>query len=85
MNASASSQDWFKSTYFRVWLCGSVVALVCFPTIAIVSRHDPLKVCQFLAYRDKRVTRESLQNEAYTFLAAGIGSLALTLLFVPIL
>ncbi|KAF9649491.1 hypothetical protein BDM02DRAFT_3083778, partial [Thelephora ganbajun] len=67
MRATASSQDWFKSTYFLIWSCGSLTALIYVPTVSVVFRNDPLK------------------NEAYTFLAGSIGSLALTLSFVPIL
>ena len=86
MSATASSQDWFRSTYFFIWLGGSVAALIYVPTVSVVSRHDPLKVCRLLTLPAICVvTRESLQNEAHTFLAGGIGSLALTLFFVPIL
>ena len=48
MNATASSRDWFKSTYFTVWSCGSAIALIYVPTVTVVYRHDPLVVCRLL-------------------------------------
>lgn len=67
MNATASSQDWFRSAYFGIWACGSLAALVCVPVTAAIFRNNPL------------------QSEAYTFLVGSIGSLALTIFFVPTL
>ena len=51
MNATSSSQDWFKSIYFLIWSCGSVAALVTLPTVTAVFRSDPFRVClaHFLA------------------------------------
>lgn len=43
MNATTASQNWFRSIYFLVWLCGSVIALIVVPTVSVVFRGDPLK------------------------------------------
>lgn len=43
MNATASSEHWFRSVYFVIWSCGSVVALIFVPTVTIVFRNDPSK------------------------------------------
>lgn len=37
--------NWFRSNYFLAWMIGSVMALVCMPTVAIASHGDPVKVC----------------------------------------
>lgn len=38
-------RSWFRSNYFITWAIGSVIALAGLPVTAIVTRHDPLKVC----------------------------------------
>ncbi|KAF9783978.1 hypothetical protein BJ322DRAFT_1067878 [Thelephora terrestris] len=43
MNATASSQNWFRSNCFTVWTCGSVIALILVPTVSVVSRNNPSK------------------------------------------
>jgi len=48
MNATVSSQNWFRSIYFLTWSCGSVIALVLVPTVSVVFRNDPLRVLRFL-------------------------------------
>jgi hypothetical protein len=51
MNATTSSQDWFKSIYFLIWSSGSAAALVTVPTVTAVFHSDPFMVClvHFLA------------------------------------
>ncbi|KAI0343625.1 hypothetical protein BDW22DRAFT_1356095 [Trametopsis cervina] len=43
VNAVKARQDWFKSTYFRVWVLGSIFAITYMPLITIFTRADPLK------------------------------------------
>lgn len=43
MNATTASQNWFRSIYFLVWFCGSVIAIIVVPTVSMVFRDDPLK------------------------------------------
>jgi len=43
VNAVKAGQDWFRSTYFRVWVIGSVVAVAYMPLVTIFTRSDPLK------------------------------------------
>jgi len=50
MNAAASSQEWFRSKYFLIWSCGSVIALIYVPAVTIAFRHSPLEVRQLLAF-----------------------------------
>ncbi|KAJ7908483.1 hypothetical protein B0H13DRAFT_2016497 [Mycena leptocephala] len=35
--------DWFRSTYFRIWVVGSCIAIIYMPLLTILSRSDPLK------------------------------------------
>ena len=44
VNAVRARQDWFRSSYFRTWTIGSVVAVSYMPLITIFTRSDPLKV-----------------------------------------
>ena len=44
VNAGRAQQDWFRSGYFRLWIAGSVVALLYMPLVTIFTRADPLKV-----------------------------------------
>lgn len=44
VNAVRARQDWFRSSFFRTWTVGSVVAVVYMPLITIFTRSDPLKV-----------------------------------------
>jgi len=67
VNASLVQRDWFKTSYFKTWAVGSVVAIIYMPLIAIFTRSDPLK------------------SEACMFLAGSLGSLSLTIGFIPIL
>ncbi|KAI0090827.1 hypothetical protein BDY19DRAFT_992234 [Irpex rosettiformis] len=43
MNAVKARQDWFRSTYFRVWVVGSLCAIVYMPLVTVLTRSDPLK------------------------------------------
>lgn len=56
MNATASSQNWFRSNYFLVWSCGSVIALIVVPAVSVAFRNDPLKVHETNFRLGKRVT-----------------------------
>ncbi|ESK84479.1 hypothetical protein Moror_6189 [Moniliophthora roreri MCA 2997] len=67
VNAGSNSSDWFRSLYFRVWVAGSIVAILYMPLLTIFTRED------------------HIQNEAYTILGGSLGSLSLTISFLPIL
>ncbi|KAF8627643.1 hypothetical protein AX15_004337 [Amanita polypyramis BW_CC] len=67
LNAGQMQRDWFKTWYFRLWVTGSVTAILAFPLMVIFTRLDPFKC------------------EAYLFLVGSLGSLCITLLFLPIL
>lgn len=67
MNAGSQHPDWFQTRYFKLWVGGSMIAVLYMPLVTILSRSDPLK------------------SEAYTFLAGGLGSLFLTIPFMPVL
>jgi len=67
LNAGPMQKDWFRSQYFKVWIGGSVAAILYMPLVTIFTRSDPLKC------------------EAYTFLSGSLGSLAITLWFLPVL
>ncbi|KAF9075485.1 hypothetical protein BDP27DRAFT_1212433 [Rhodocollybia butyracea] len=67
VNANSGRQDWFASFYFKIWITGSITAVLYMPLVTIFTRSDPLK------------------NEACTFLAGSLGSLCLTIWFMPIL
>ncbi|KAI0685585.1 hypothetical protein BC835DRAFT_1421119 [Cytidiella melzeri] len=43
VNAVKVRQDWFRSTYFRVWVIGSVCAVIYMPLVTVLTRADPLK------------------------------------------
>ncbi|KAJ3836220.1 hypothetical protein F5878DRAFT_653196 [Lentinula raphanica] len=43
INAQADQTDWFKSHYFKVWVAGSVTAVLYMPIIAICTRENPLR------------------------------------------
>ena len=77
-------KDWFRSLYFKTWIVGSVVAILYMPLVTLCTRSDPLKVRCHL-YADDSVLMLSTKCEAYTFLAGSLGSLALTLWFLPVL
>jgi hypothetical protein len=67
VNAGSAQQNWFRSPYFKVWVLGSVAAVLYMPLVTIFTRSN------------------HLMNEAYTFLAGSLGSLCLTLWFMPVL
>jgi hypothetical protein len=67
VNANSGRQDWFSSYYFKIWIMGSIIAVLYMPLVTIFTRSNPLK------------------NEAFTFLAGSLGSLSLTIWFMPIL
>lgn len=67
INATYIERNWFRSPYFKVWVGGSIVAVLYMPLVSVFTRSDPL------------------MNEAYTFLSGSLGSLAITIWFLPIL
>ncbi|KAF9012612.1 hypothetical protein BDQ17DRAFT_1297791 [Cyathus striatus] len=67
VNSGSAQQNWFRSPYFKVWVGGSMVAVIYMPLVTIFTRSN------------------HLMNEAYTFLAGSLGSLCLTLWFMPVL
>ncbi|KAJ7111068.1 hypothetical protein C8R44DRAFT_536469, partial [Mycena epipterygia] len=69
-------QNWFSSPYFHTWIVGSLVAVIYMPLLTILTRFQPLKVY---------FSNTSFRCEAYTFLGGSVGSLFLTLAFIPIL
>ncbi|KAF8186528.1 hypothetical protein K438DRAFT_1596383 [Mycena galopus ATCC 62051] len=69
---NSTQRNWFNSRYFHIWILGSGIAIIYVPLLTILTRFDPLKVC-------------ALWCEAYTFLGGSIGSLLLTVAFIPIL
>ncbi|KAF5365918.1 hypothetical protein D9758_006667 [Tetrapyrgos nigripes] len=46
---NASSEDWFRSKYFKIWVGGSVVALIYMPLAVILTRHELLR-CEAVAF-----------------------------------
>jgi len=67
LNAGTTQRDWFRTWHFRLWVTGSVVALLVMPLVTIFTRSDPLT------------------SEAYLFLTGSLGSLTITIWFLPIL
>ncbi|KAH8096796.1 hypothetical protein BXZ70DRAFT_1009474 [Cristinia sonorae] len=43
LNSGSMQQDWFRSMYFKVWVVGSIVAIIYMPLVTIFTRSDPLK------------------------------------------
>lgn len=86
INAGSAQQDWFRSAYFKTWLIGSAFAVCYMPLVTIFTRSDVLKVgdLDHLQVWDGPLTL-SEQCEAYTLLAGSLGSLSLTLWFMPVL
>ncbi|KAI0253703.1 hypothetical protein BJV78DRAFT_1360034 [Lactifluus subvellereus] len=87
VNVGPAQRDWFSSLYFRTWIVGSSIAILYMPLVTILTRSDPLKVpCRDSIVVETRIlTFCPSKCEAYTFLAGGLGSLSLTLWFIPVL
>jgi hypothetical protein len=96
VKAGPTQRDWFSSLYFKMWMIGSSIAILYMPFVTIFTRADPLKVL----YRTARHLPTALRIfqrkhvlilvvpskcEAYTFLAGSLGSLSITLWFLPVL
>lgn len=84
-------RDWFSSLYFKIWMFGSCIAVIYMPFVTIFTRADPLKVL-YSTFRGIRPPQKHILNfitplksEAYTFLAGSLGSLSITLWFLPVL
>lgn len=43
VNAGRAQQDWFRSGYFKVWVAGSIAAVIYMPLVTIFTRANPLK------------------------------------------
>ncbi|KAK7436545.1 hypothetical protein VKT23_019099 [Stygiomarasmius scandens] len=49
VNAGSGQEDWFKSRYFKVWVIGSITAVIYMPLVTALTRHDVLK-CEAIAF-----------------------------------
>jgi hypothetical protein len=87
VNLGPTQKDWFGSLYFKTWIVGSGIAVLYMPLVTIVTRSDPLKVpfCDSATVNTSDLTFHLLKCEAYTFMAGSLGSLCLTLWFLPVL
>ncbi|KAJ4486996.1 hypothetical protein C8R41DRAFT_868181 [Lentinula lateritia] len=86
VSADADQNHWFISRYFKVWVMGSIFAILYMPIIAICTRENPLKASYPLTLPlSWHLTGYHLQSEACTFFAGSLGSLLLTISFMPIL
>lgn len=87
VNLGPTQKDWFGSLYFRTWIVGSSIAIFYMPLVTIITRSDPLKVqfCDSAIVNTSDLTFRLSKCEAYTFLAGSLGSLCLTLWFLPVL
>lgn len=52
VGAGPTQHDWFHSRYSKLWMGGSVVALVYVPLITILNRSNPFKVSHVLIFRN---------------------------------
>ena len=50
INAGPQQPDWFNSKYFRIWVSGSVVALIMMPLVSTLTRHNPFTVSSSLLF-----------------------------------
>ncbi|KAJ4470203.1 hypothetical protein J3R30DRAFT_3382377 [Lentinula aciculospora] len=73
VNANTGQKDWFRSHYFKIWVVGSMSAIIYMPSIAICTHENALRAS------------DSILSEAIIFLAGSLGSLIPTILFMPIL
>ena len=87
VNSGAVQQDWFRSLYFKTWIGGSLIAITYMPLVTIFTRADPVKVMTTDPSGSLIIDADvpDPQCEAFTFLAGSLGSLSLTLWFLPIL
>lgn len=91
VKAGPMQKDWFSSLYFKMWMIGSCIAVLYMPFVTFFTRDDPLKVrycipCGIRPPQKHILTVITLlQSEAYTFLAGSLGSLSITLWFLPVL
>lgn len=89
VKAGPMQKDWFNSVYFKMWKIGSCIAIIYMPFVTVFTRDDPLKVRSVPHGRQKHVLifiiPLNLKCEAYTFLAGSLGSLSITLWFLPVL
>ncbi|CAE6480797.1 hypothetical protein ACGC1H_005257 [Rhizoctonia solani] len=43
INVGAAQTSWFRSVHFKCWVVGSLLAITGLPTIAVLTRENPLK------------------------------------------
>ncbi|KAK2463084.1 hypothetical protein APHAL10511_004739 [Amanita phalloides] len=48
LNSNATRMDWFKTWYFKLWVAGSISAVLCMPILTIFTRSNPHKSEAFL-------------------------------------
>ncbi|THV06673.1 hypothetical protein K435DRAFT_710834 [Dendrothele bispora CBS 962.96] len=49
VNAGSGQEDWFKSRYFKIWVVGSIVAVVYMPLTAAMTRDNVIR-CEAVAF-----------------------------------
>ncbi|SRR5258707_3966599 len=72
--------SWLHSVYFYIWGAGSLLALGGLPTVAIITRHDALKVgYRFIFIGMFKQLMNVSQSEAWIFFTGSTGSLIITI------
>lgn len=87
VKAGPMQKDWFSSIYFKMWKIGSCIAIIYMPFVTVFTHGDPLKV-RSVPHGRRKCTLTFINPskcEAYTFLAGSVGSLSITLWFLPVL